>query len=337
MNNILEVHNLSKQFRSAWVYRKKAGIEDVSFSVKKGESFALLGANGAGKTTTIKNVLGFLKPDAGSVIYKGKTLLDPGERSSIGFLPEQPYFYQYLSVEETLNFYAGLFSLQGDQRKERVGYVLEKLSIAHKKKERLRNLSKGQQQRVGLAQVLLNDPDLLILDEPFSGLDPLSRVEIRNLLQELKKEGKSMIISSHILSDIEMLCDRAIILNGGKVKVETDISGLLRAESSGYRFGIEIPEDKVRESITSQDKLFSGLEKTLLELEPVVTKYNSETHGNAIRLYEFKKYEDAKIYLEYCLKNEIKILEFSRIQKSLEDIFISASLDSSSGSSSNNS
>jgi ABC-2 type transport system ATP-binding protein len=312
MNNILEVRNLSRAFRSQWTFKRKTGIQDISFAVAPGESFALLGANGAGKTTTIKNILGFLVPDSGEVFFEGERLETPRQRAAIGFLPEQPYFYQYLTVEETLSFYAALFSMNGSERRERVAYVMDRLSIGHKSKEKVKSLSKGQQQRVGLAQVLLNDPSLLILDEPFSGLDPLARVEIRNLLLELKAQGKSMIVSSHILSDIELLCDRAVILKQGKMREETNISQLLNIDAASYKVSVQVSSGDLAEieNAAFPEEIASGITTS------------REVSGAVV--FEFPGYDEARRFVSYCFDKQYTVLEFSRIHTSLEDVFISA-------------
>ncbi len=312
MNSILQVKDLSKSFRSHWTFKKKAGIEGISFSVAEGESFALLGANGAGKTTTIKNILGFLIPDAGEIHFKGSPLFSPAQRTEIGFLPEQPYFYQYLTVEETLNFYAALFSIRPSERTERVKYVLDRLALLHKAKDKVKSLSKGQQQRVGLAQVLLNNPSLLILDEPFSGLDPLARVEIRNLLLDLKKQGTSMIISSHILSDIEMLCDRAVILNKGRIGEEINIGQLLDSGEAVYKVSVRGDLGSVSSGESSD------------MLKEILSHVTSGKIVSGVSIYEFSGYEEARRLMKFCFDYEFTVLEFSRAHRTLEDIFISA-------------
>jgi ABC-2 type transport system ATP-binding protein len=312
MKTKLEVRSVSKDFRSSWTYKRKRGINEVSFSVSEGECFALLGANGAGKTTTIKCILGFLKPHKGEVYLDGLLLDHSKMRSSIGFLPEQPYFYQHLSVKETLAFYASLFGLSSKEKNTRVAYVMERLQIEHKARDRLGSLSKGQQQRVGLAQVLINDPSLLILDEPFSGLDPLARIEIRDLLLELKNKGKSIMISSHILSDIETLSDRAMILSKGEVKAETCIADLALQIEGSYKI-LLAEDDNISEAV------IHSLCQECSESPCTVTKlsgvWSVEVDTNSV----------ARDLLLRFLQNEMHVLEFTRMHRPLEDLFISVS------------
>jgi ABC-2 type transport system ATP-binding protein len=312
MKTKLDVRGLSKDFRSPWTYKRKRGIREVSFSVSEGECFALLGANGAGKTTTIKCVLGFLKPHAGEVSLDGSLLDCSRKRSSIGFLPEQPYFYQHLSVKETLTFYASLFGLTSKEKNARVAYVMERLQIEHKAKDRLGSLSKGQQQRVGLAQVLINDPSLLILDEPFSGLDPLARIEIRDLLLELKNKGKSIMISSHILSDIETISDRALILSKGEVKVETKIADLALKVEGSYKILLAEDEHISEAFLRSLCEEYSDSSCSITRLSGV---WSVEVDTNRV----------ARDLLLRLLQKEIHVLEFTRVHRPLENLFISVS------------
>lgn len=315
MSKILEVKNLSKAYKSHWTFKKVSGISNISFHINEGETFALLGANGAGKTTTLKNILGFLRPDEGLISFRGEKLSLPVQRKQIGYLPEQPYFYDYLSVQETLDFYAALFSIPAKDRKRIVTSVMERLSISHKAKSKIKSLSKGQKQRVGLAQSIIGKPSLLILDEPFSGLDPISRVEIRNLLFDLKKEGVSMLVSSHILSDIEMLCDRAVILFKGEIKKEVMLSSLLNTESNSFKVILKGFSKYIKEA---------SIENKATE---ILEEAEVRSHSDEIDVVTFSDYQKAKNLLEFSFSNNISILEFSRVQASLEDVFISVNKD----------
>jgi ABC-2 type transport system ATP-binding protein len=212
---ILETRNLTKYYRSDWTYRRTLVLDSLSLSIEEGEIFGLLGPNGAGKTTTFKLVLGFLRASHGEVLFRGAPITPP-DRSEIGFLPEQPYFYDYLSVQEALSLFANLYGIKGSIGRSRINEIMERLHLTGKRRAALRTLSKGMLQRVGVAQAILARPKLVILDEPMSGLDPTGRHDMRELISDLQSDGTSVILSSHILPDVEALCDRvAILVNGG--------------------------------------------------------------------------------------------------------------------------
>lgn len=217
MENILNIVDLSKDYRSDWTFRPTRVLNALNLQVRRGECFGLLGPNGAGKTTTFKLILGFLRPTAGQILFDGNPLT-PAAKSSIGFLPEHPYFYEYLTVREALSLYATLYGIERSALRTRIDEVIDRIGLAHKRDSALRTLSKGLLQRVGVAQAILNRPRLLILDEPMSGLDPVGRREMRDLIRGLRDEGTSVIFSSHILSDAETLCDRVGILTRGQLR-----------------------------------------------------------------------------------------------------------------------
>ncbi len=227
--SVLEVAGLSKSFPSHLSLRRFPVLHDVSFAVEAGEVFGLLGANGAGKTTTIKSVVGLLRPERGSVSLFGMSIRDPRARARLGYLPENPYFYDYLSGREFLDFYARLFGLPAAERERRVLALLHRVGLEGRAELPLRKFSKGMVQRLGLAQALLNDPDLVILDEPMSGLDPIGRREVRDIILDLRRAGKTVVFSSHILADAELVCDRVAILRDGRVaacgRLEALVSG----------------------------------------------------------------------------------------------------------------
>ena len=217
MTAILELNALTKHFRHNWTMRQFVALDGLDLAVPDGEIFGLIGPNGAGKTTTFKTVLGLLRPTGGEVRFRGRPL-SIADRAAIGFLPEQPYFYDYLTVHETLTMYGQLYGLHGAALRRRVDEVIEQVQLGHKRRAALRSLSKGTLQRVGIAQAILNHPQLLILDEPMSGLDPIGRHAMRELIRTLHRAGTSVIFSSHILPDAEVLCDRVAILTRGKVR-----------------------------------------------------------------------------------------------------------------------
>ena len=215
MDSMIQIENLRKDFPSHLGFKKKRALVDLTFSVNENEVLGIVGHNGAGKTTLFKILLNLMKPDEGTVSYNPQLGTDPRRR--IGFLPESPYFYDYLTAAEALHFYGKLFSISLAEREIIIPSLLEKVGIHKEKNIRLKNFSKGMLQRFGLAQALVNDPELIILDEPMSGLDPLGRRDIMQIIQQYHCSGKSIVFSSHILSDIEEICDRVVVLEEGKI------------------------------------------------------------------------------------------------------------------------
>jgi ABC-2 type transport system ATP-binding protein len=215
----IEIENLSKEYPYGFLHlRKKKSLEDLSMRVEDGEVFGFLGPNGAGKSTTIKLLMRLIFPTAGTARILGKSIDDVSMHRSIGYLPEQPYFYDYLTAYEVLDYFARFHGLTGNDRRERVERMLKKVGLDTAKKIQLRKYSKGMLQRVGLAQAILHDPQVVVLDEPMSGLDPLGRREVRDIILELKREGRTVLFSTHVLSDAEMLCDRVGVIVGGKLR-----------------------------------------------------------------------------------------------------------------------
>jgi ABC-2 type transport system ATP-binding protein len=225
MVEALDLDRLTKTYKDGWRSERSA-VVDISLSVPEGTVFGLLGPNGAGKTTTIKLTLGFLKPDSGTITIFGASN-GVRARQRIGFLPEQPYFYPYLNGHQALEFYAKLFSLDKTVRKKRVKELLKLVGLADAGRLPLNKYSKGMMQRLGIAQALINNPDLLIVDEPASGLDPLGQVEMRTILKTLNDEGKSILLSSHYLSEVENICHQVAFINKGSVIARGKIEDLL--------------------------------------------------------------------------------------------------------------
>jgi ABC-2 type transport system ATP-binding protein len=217
MKAVLSIENVRKSFRSGFIPKRKDILKGISFSVGEGEIFGYLGPNGAGKTTTIKSVLGLIFPDSGTIELFGRSHLDHRAKEKVGFLPENPYFYDYLTAREFLDFYGQLFGLPKAERAEKIPKLLKLVDMERAADLPLRKFSRGMLQRTGLAQALINGPSLVILDEPLGGLDPLGRKEIRDIILRLRDEGKTVFLSSHILQDIEMICDRVAIIVGGRI------------------------------------------------------------------------------------------------------------------------
>ena len=209
----MELVNLANVGKS---FGQVRAVDGLSLSLSQGEILGFLGTNGAGKTTTIKMLLGLIAPDSGSVSVLGADPRLPSTRSRIGYMPETAYYYPYLNVQELLLFYGGLCGMDRDVIKKRTGELLAKVGLEHAGRRLLKTYSKGMLQRAGIAQALLHDPDLLILDEPLTGLDPLARIHFRDLILDLKKAGKTVFFSSHELSEAELICDRVAIMKEGK-------------------------------------------------------------------------------------------------------------------------
>lgn len=215
----IEILGLAKTYRVGfWRQRAKRALEPLHLTVEDGEIFGFLGPNGAGKTTTLKMLTGLVFPTSGTARILGKEWTDPEVKAQIGFLPEQPYFYDYLTAHELLNYYGQLSGVPANVRQPRIKKMLERVGLTDIKGVELRKFSKGMLQRVGIAQAILHDPKLVFLDEPMSGLDPLGRREVRDLILELQQEGKTVFFSTHILSDAEALCDRVAIIHQGELR-----------------------------------------------------------------------------------------------------------------------
>jgi ABC-2 type transport system ATP-binding protein len=215
----IEILGLEKTYMVGfWRKRPKRALQPLHLTVEDGEIFGFLGPNGAGKTTTLKMLMGLVFPTAGTARILGKDWTDPEVKAQIGFLPEQPYFYDYLTAHELLDYYGQLSGVPAKDRKKRVEEVLERVGLSDIKGLQLRKFSKGMLQRAGIAQAILHSPKLVFLDEPMSGLDPLGRREVRDLILQLQQEGKTVFFSTHILSDAEALCDRVAIINKGELR-----------------------------------------------------------------------------------------------------------------------
>jgi len=216
---IVEINNLTKDYEVGfWRKRKVRALDDLSLSVDAGQIFGFLGANGAGKTTTLKLLMRLIFPTSGTARILGREIQDVSMHQSIGYLPENPYFYDYLTAREFLDYCAEIFGYSAAERKKRAADLLARVRLDEKRWDtQLRKFSKGMLQRVGLAQSLINDPEIVFLDEPMSGLDPVGRREVRDLIASLREDGKTVFMCSHILSDIEVLCDRVAILKRGKL------------------------------------------------------------------------------------------------------------------------
>jgi len=225
--DILQISDLFKTFRVGFLRKKVEAVRGVSFSVTRGEIFGLLGPNGAGKTTTLKVMMGLIKADAGSIRIMGQDASRYSARTHVGFLPENPYFQDYLTPRELLDYYGRLYGMGGKVIGERRDRLLAQVGLEDAARRPLRKFSKGMLQRIGLAQAMLSEPQLLVLDEPMGGLDPIGRKFVADLIHDLNEGGTTILFSSHILSDVERLCDRVVILNHGSKVAEGSIDELV--------------------------------------------------------------------------------------------------------------
>ncbi len=232
---ILEVKDVFKSYKTGFLLERKKVLHGVSFSVEKGAVVGLLGPNGAGKTTTIKSILGITPIESGEILIFGKKL-SKKTKARLGYLPEAPYFYDYLTGEEILlsfsRFYTGV-------SRDRIEEVLSLVGLSQASKKRIKTYSKGMLQRLGLAQAIVHEPELVILDEPMSGLDPIGRREFREIINRLRQEGKTILFSSHILQDVEMICDRVVMLYGGRVIKEGILEEMLQEEVKFFEVTVE--------------------------------------------------------------------------------------------------
>lgn len=295
----LEIRQLKKSFTSNFLIKTYRILEGIDLNVEQGDIYGFLGPNGAGKTTTIKCVLRIIFPDSGDISIFGKPCDTAAARTKVGFLPEHPYFYDYLTAEELLSFTGMLFSLPRKQVKEKTKELIKLVGLEKKKDIKLKKFSKGMIQRVGLAQSLINDPDLVILDEPFSGLDPIGRKELRDIILSLKDEGKTIFFSSHILQDMEMIVDKVGIILDGKIRKEGKLSDLISHSVHYY----ETVFTGVAEAALKKNKL----EYTLQDEKYIIKSGTDDEVNNIIRLiYDHKG----------------KVLSVTPVKMTLEDIFL---------------
>lgn len=309
---VLEVQDLCYAHRHQWTLQKIPILKRVSFEVYAGEVFGFLGKNGAGKTTTIKCLLGLITPASGVIRLLGKSQSEPSARAQVGYVSEQPYFYDNLSVEEIMNLYATLSGVPKHAREEAVSESLRKLDLLKRKNSKMRSLSKGLSQRVALAQAIVARPRLLILDEPFSGLDPLGRREFKNIFFELKEGGTTLFMSTHVLADVEHLCDRALILKEGTVEGIYNLGDILVDESERFEVTFKVTEKSLESLQKRADS--SRMEGPLLHC--IVS-------GR----------ESAESFVQSGLNEGHPLVQFRSHHKNLEELFIETVTASKSRSS----
>ena len=225
---VVETRNLSKVYRDFWGRQKVRALKALDLEIHKGEIFGLLGPNGSGKTTTIKLLLGLLFPTSGRALVFGREATDVAKNERLGYLPEESYLYRFLNAEETLDFYGRLFDMPAAVRRKRAAELIDLVGLNWAKRRQLKEYSKGMARRIGLAQALINDPELILLDEPTSGLDPIGTREMKDLILKLKAQGKTVLMSSHLLADVQDVCDRIAILHQGELKELGRVDSLLK-------------------------------------------------------------------------------------------------------------
>jgi ABC-2 type transport system ATP-binding protein len=256
MENIIEIENLSKDYEVGfWKKKKVRALDDLNLQIEGGQIFGFLGGNGAGKTTTIKILMSLMFPTTGTARILGSDISDVRMHSRIGYCPENPYFYDYLKARELMNYFGELFGFDAAKRNRKTEELLTKVGLDEKDwNKQLRKFSKGMLQRVGLAQSLINEPEIVFLDEPMSGLDPIGRREIRELISDLRTNGTTVFMSTHILSDIEALCDNVAILRGGKLAATGNLDELLTnsGETQIYEITVKgIPAEVLRNEVAN--------------------------------------------------------------------------------------
>jgi len=296
----IEILGLEKTYKVGfWRKRPKRALHPLHLTVEEGEIFGFLGPNGAGKTTTLKLLMGLVFPTAGTARLLGRDWTDPEVKAQIGFLPEQPYFYDYLTAHELLNYYGQLSGVPGKDRKRRIDEVLERVGLTDVKGVQLRKFSKGMLQRAGIAQAILHDPKLVFFDEPMSGLDPMGRREVRDLMEQLKHEGKTVFFSTHILSDAEALCDRVAIIHHGKLRGVGAVADL----TSSVQGKVEL--------------IWQGT-----QVPPSMKTLGAECHvtGDTVRAVLAENQQDAAI--DALRRERMRLIAITPVRTSLEEYFI---------------
>jgi len=303
-NERIRVEGLMKDFRPGLGLRSRRVLNDVSFTVREGEIYGFVGPNGAGKTTTLKILMGLIRPTAGQATILGHPVAESGFRQQVGFLPENPYFYSFLTAREILDFYARLSGLDASSRKQKIEELLVSVGLEHAADARLKTFSKGMLQRVGIAQALVHDPSVVFLDEPMSGLDPIGRKEIRDIILKLRAEGRTVFMNTHILTDVEMICDRVAMIVQGVIRYEGPIADLLRGDNM--------------DSDVVLARLPSDLGLRLQE------RYGSRVKGMGDRVEIRVPDKDVNTLLNASLCAGAEVISVNRNRHSLEHAFLTA-------------
>jgi len=280
---VIETHNLTKVYRDFWGRQKVRALKALDLEVRRGEIFGLLGPNGSGKTTTIKLLLGLLFPTSGRALVFGKDASDVGKNERIGYLPEESYLYKFLNAEETLDFYGRLFNIPAKERRERVNRLISEVKLDWARRRQLKEYSKGMTRRIGLAQALINDPELILLDEPTTGLDPMGSREMKDTILRLRDEGKTVLLCSHLLPDIQDVCDRIAILHSGELKELGRIDTLLTVqdETQFRAKGLsKAAEEEIRKVIEKHGGELVGMDHPTTTLEELFLSIVRESEAH---------------------------------------------------------
>jgi ABC-2 type transport system ATP-binding protein len=307
MNNVIEIENLTKDYETGfWKKKKIRALDDLSLQVKGGQIFGFIGGNGAGKTTTIKLLMRLLFPTSGSAKILGSDIGDVKMHARVGYCPENPYFYDYLSAVELMNYFGEIFGLDPAKRKQKTEELLTAVGLDEKDwNKQLRKFSKGMLQRVGLAQSLINDPEIVFLDEPMSGLDPIGRREVRELIVSLRESGTTVFMSTHILSDVEAICDEVAILRHGKLAATGNLDDLLARGGEQKTFEI----------------IVTGVATERLQSELSAGGASISDKGNGASIQVFDENDVEKV-LHVVRNAGGKLISVQSVKQSLEDLFV---------------
>ncbi len=289
---VIETRALSKVYRDFWGREKVRALKSLDLEVHKGEVLGLLGPNGSGKTTTIKLLLGLLFPTSGRALLFGLDATDVGKNERIGYLPEESYLYRFLNAEETLDFYGRLFDIPAEVRRQRVSELIKMVGLEGAKRRQLKEYSKGMTRRIGLAQALINDPDLLLLDEPTSGLDPIGTRDIKDLILKLRDQGKTILMCSHLLADVQDVCDRIAILHQGELKEMGRVDSLLTMQDVTQIRGrglTDACQSEIRDVIERHQGNLLGMENPTTTLEELFLDIVRDSEARPGRRAEVEK------------------------------------------------
>ncbi|MBX7170761.1 MAG: ABC transporter ATP-binding protein [Pyrinomonadaceae bacterium] len=308
MNSIIEIENLTKDYEIGfWKKKKVRALDNLTLNVEGGQIFGFLGGNGAGKTTTIKILMSLIFPSAGNARILGYDISDVKMRQRIGYCPENPYFYDYLTARELMMYFGELFGLDKAKSKQKTEELLTKVGLEEASwNKQLRKFSKGMLQRTGLAQSLINDPEIVFLDEPMSGLDPIGRREIRELIADLRKNGTTIFMSTHILSDIEALCDNVAILRKGKLAAAGKLDDLLTSQGENQSFEINVKG-------VSAENLQNAVSKI------AGSSLTAKPSGATIQIIDEN---DVDKVLQTVKKAGGKLVSIQPVKQSLEELFV---------------
>jgi ABC-2 type transport system ATP-binding protein len=297
---VIETRNLSKVYRDFWGRQKVRALKALDLEVRRGEVFGLLGPNGSGKTTTIKLLLGLLYPTSGQALVLGQDATQVAKNERIGYLPEESYLYRFLNAEETLDFYGRLFDMPRAKRRQRTADLIEMVGLTKSRRRQLREYSKGMTRLIGLAQALINDPEIIFLDEPTSGLDPIHTHEMKTLIRDLQKQGKTILMCSHLLADVQDVCDRIAILHQGELKELGRVDNLLKVRDvTEIRTSSLSPaaQEEIRQVVAKHQGTVHSIGNPTTTLEELFVRVieESEAHpGRRVRSEQFVELSDGE-------------------------------------------